>query len=148
MRAEKAFWDASALVPLCVQEASSQFVERQARQRGPVVWWGTGVEVCSAIHRLYRIGKITEKQRQGALGRLNLIKKGWGEILPSDAVRSLSEELLAEHPLKAADSLQLGAALAWCDGRPAGRNFVCGDERLSEAARAEGFAVVELPKST
>ena len=144
MRAEKAFWDASALVPLCVREVASQFVEQQMRRRSPVVWWGTSVEVCSAICRLHRIQKITEKQQQGALARLELLGKGWEEILPNDDLRTLAIPLLGKYSLNAADSWQLAAALVWCGGRPGKRLFLCGDRRLSEAAKAEGFAVIEV----
>ena len=48
------------------------------------------------------------------------------------------------YPLKAADSLQLAAALTWCDNRPSGRTFLCGDKRLAEAAKAVGFSIVLL----
>jgi len=147
VRAEKAFWDASALVPLCVREVASQFAERQVLRRKPVVWWGTSVEVCSAVCRLYRIRKITEKEQQGALARLNLLSRSWEEILPNDALRALAEQLLAKYPLKAADSLQLAAALVWCGQRPANRVFVSGDQRLSEAAKAAGFAVIEISQA-
>jgi hypothetical protein len=52
----------------------------------------------------------------------------------ADQVRDLATRLLGIHELRAADSLQLAAALTWCQQRPANRNFVCGDERLSRAA--------------
>jgi hypothetical protein len=52
--------------------------------------------------------------------------------------------MLARYPLRGADSLQLAAALTWCQARPAGRNFICGDQRMSEAARSAGFAVLDL----
>jgi hypothetical protein len=46
--------------------------------------------------------------------------------------------------LRAADSLQLGAALVWCRQKPAQRRFLSGDQKLCEAASAVGFAVVKL----
>ncbi len=48
MSKQAAFWDASALVPLCVQEASSRQAHTQLRKFMPVVWWGSPVEVHSA----------------------------------------------------------------------------------------------------
>jgi predicted nucleic acid-binding protein len=146
VKPEAAFWDSSAFVPLCVLETSSQFVRQQLRRYTSVVWWATSVEVHSAIHRLHRTREITEKERQWAAARLKALKMGWREILPGDEVKVLAERLVEEYPLRAGDSLQLAAALVWCAGRPAKRVFLCGDERLSEAARATGFAVVELPK--
>jgi hypothetical protein len=45
--------------------------------------------------------------------------------------------------LRAADSLQLAAALVFADGEPRHVPVVCLDARLSAAARREGFTVVE-----
>ena len=55
-----AYWDSSALVPLCVQEASSRQAQSQLRKSMPVVWWGSLVEVHSAIARLHRLGKLND----------------------------------------------------------------------------------------
>jgi hypothetical protein len=57
-------------------------------------------------------------------------------------VRENAARALLLHPLRAADSLQLAAALLWTRGRPAGHDLVCLDERLREAATSEGFAVL------
>lgn len=59
-------------------------------------------------------------------------------------VRNQAIRLLGLHPLRAADALQLAAALVWADRRPRGHPFVCLDAGLREAAHAEGFSV--LPK--
>jgi uncharacterized protein len=142
-----AFWDSSALVPACVVENSSPFVKQQIRRWTLVVWWGTSVEVTGAICRLNRIGELTVKQRHGAGMRLKLLKQAWREILPSDIVRDYAEQVVEKHGLKAGDSFQLAAALVWCQGRTTRQTFVCGDERLSVAARAEGFSVVALPRA-
>ena len=146
MKTETAFWDSSALVPICVPEAASQFVGLQVRQYAPVVWWGSSVEVSSAIARLHRARELTDEQRQGAQLRLRMLKSGWREILPGDELKEIAEGMPGKHGLRAADSLQLAAALIWCGQRPAGRVFLCGDERLSNAAKAEGFSVEELPQ--
>lgn len=100
----------------------------------------------STICRLHRAKEINDRERFGATTRLNMLKDAWDEILPADGLRNSAERLLEKHVLGAADSLQLAAALVWCGGRPAKRVFLSGDERLSVAARVEGFAVLELPK--
>jgi predicted nucleic acid-binding protein len=110
----------------------------------PVVWWGSLVEVHSAIARLHRLGTLKDVEKQGALARLDLLSRGWREILPGDHVRDLAKHLLDTHELRAADSLQLAAALTWCQQRPAKRDFLCGDERLSRAATSAGFSVLRL----
>jgi hypothetical protein len=141
-----AFWDASALVPLCIHEMTSRRAQSQLRKLLPVVWWGSPVEVHSAIARLYRLGRLKDVEKQGAVSRLDLLSRGWREILPGDHVRELARNLLDTHELRAADSLQLAAALTWCQQRPARRNFVCADQRLSKAAAAAGFSVVEFSR--
>jgi predicted nucleic acid-binding protein len=140
-----AFWDASALVPLCVHEAASRFAQSQLRKFAPVVWWGSPVEVHSAICRLHREKQITDAGKKGALARLHLLGRGWREILPDDQLREWALQLLDEYSLRAADSLQLAASLTWCEKRPSRRSFVCGDQRLSHAANSVGFSVLELP---
>jgi predicted nucleic acid-binding protein len=144
MSKHAAFWDASALVPLCVHEATSRQAQSQLRKFMPVVWWGSPVEVHSAIARLHRLGKLKDVEKQGALSRLDLLSGGWREILPGDHVRDLAKRLLDAYELRAADSLQLAAALTWCQQRPANRDFVCAVQRLSKAAIAAGFSVLEL----
>ncbi|PYV70757.1 MAG: hypothetical protein DMG97_18445 [Acidobacteria bacterium] len=68
----------------------------------------------------------------------------WKEILPADFVRELARRLLEGYELRATDALQLSAALTWCRERPARRTFISSDTRLSKAAVAAGFSVIEL----
>jgi len=144
MSRQPAFWDASALVALCVQEAASRQAQSHLRRFLPVVWWGSLIEIHSAIARLGRQGSLKDAEKKGALSRLDLLSRGWREILPGDHVRDLARRLLDAHELRAADSLQLAAALTWCQQRPAKRDFVCADQRLAKAAAAAGFTVVEV----
>ncbi|HEV2135776.1 MAG TPA: type II toxin-antitoxin system VapC family toxin [Terracidiphilus sp.] len=144
MKKAAAFWDASALVPLCVNETTSRDAHAQLKVFLPVVWWGTLVEIHSAIRRGHLLGKLNDQEKAKALARLLLLSRGWREILPDDPLRDLARQLLDAHDLRAADSLQLAAALVWCQHRPARRNFLSADRRLSESARAQGFSVIEV----
>lgn len=141
-----AFWDSSALVPLCVHEITSRQAQSHFRKWALVVWWASIVEMHSAIVRLHRFGKLKDVEKKGALSRLALLSRSWREILPGDPLRDLALRLLDTHQLRAADSLQLAAALIWCQQRPARRTFVCGDQRLAKAAEAAGFSVLELSR--
>ena len=142
-----AFWDSSALVPLCIQESTSRQVRSHLRKFAPVVWWASPVEVHSAVARLRRSGAVNEIEMQGALSRLALLRRGWREILPGDSLRELASRLLDVYTLGASDSLQLAAALTWCQQRPAQHRFISGDQRLCEAAEAAGFVVIALVRS-
>lgn len=138
-----AFWDASAIVPLCIQEANTPAVRVHLRRFGPVVWWGTVVEVYSALVRMERSGIIDRLRADGVRVRLNELQQSWKEILPDSPLRELACNVLQSYPLRAADSMQLAAALVWCRQHPAGRHFICRDKRLSDAAKAAGFSVIE-----
>jgi predicted nucleic acid-binding protein len=139
-----AFWDASALVPLCVHEAASRHAQSQLRRFAPVVWWGSLIEVHSAICRLHRDKEITDLDKQGAVARLRLLSRGWREVLPDDQLRDLATQSLDKYSLRAADSVQLAASLTWCEQRPSRRSFICGDQRLAEAAESAGFSVLRV----
>ncbi|MGB2827951.1 MAG: hypothetical protein WBC50_07130, partial [Dehalococcoidales bacterium] len=66
----------------------------------------------------------------------------WTQIEPSQDIRDMAGRLLRLHPLRAADSLQLAAALIWAEKNPKGHHFVCLDNTLREAARNEGFTLL------
>ncbi|MGH9766764.1 MAG: type II toxin-antitoxin system VapC family toxin [Blastocatellia bacterium] len=137
-----AFWDTSAIVPLCCRQDASQPLRQWWRQLDRVVvWWGTSVEIRGALSRLLREGAITPRDSQPALKRLETLRKQWREIMPGDRVRDLAETLPDTYGLRAMDSLQLAAALVWCGNQPKGRLLICIDNRLTEAAQKAGFTV-------
>jgi predicted nucleic acid-binding protein len=113
-----------------------------ARKWHIAAWWSTSVEVSSAIARLRREKVLSKEQFTAAIRLLLAVRPQWQEIVPSDAVRDEAERLLGRHSLRAADSLQLGAALVWCNGRPKGRAFLCADAKLADVAEQEGFRVL------
>jgi predicted nucleic acid-binding protein len=137
-----AFWDASAIVPLCCSEAATIRSRRLLRKVGRmVVWWGTLVEARSAFARLVRDGSLTDAERVRAVRLLSQLRPSWDEIQPSESVRSIAEELPDRLGVRALDAMQLAAALVWCRERPNRRPFICFDERLSTAAATVGFTV-------
>ena len=73
--------------------------------------------------------------------RLEELSAAWTEISPSDEIRRIASSLLLRHPLRAADSLQLAAAIT-AAGVPPGAEIVTLDERLAAAATGEGFAIL------
>lgn len=134
------FWDASAIVPLLLTEARREtLLELLQADPAMAVWWGTPIECGAAIARRERDGALDLADATGALSRLSSLAKSWSEVLASDSVRSVALRLLRTHPLRAADSLQLAAAIVAAEGEPASLQFVCLDERLREAANREGF---------
>ena len=134
------FWDSSALVPLFLKQPLSRVVEAlQGEDTEIVIWWGASVECGSALARSVREGWIsrsTERAAQQVVGELQA--SAYAEV------RARALRLLNLHPLRAADALQLSAALIWCGERTAGAEFICLDSRLREAASREGFDVLPL----
>jgi len=137
------FWDSSALIPIVLPEPrSAALTEAMAADREVTLWWGTPVECLSATYRRHRESPLPAPLLTAALNRLRALVEDADTVAPSDDVRRRAGRLVATHPLRAADALQLAAALIWCEEQPAGEAFVCLDDRLREAARREGFALV------
>lgn len=133
------FWDASAVVPLCVDEGTSILVRRLTEEDpGMTVWWATLVECWSAFVRSHRKGLLDQEEEERARLALARLQRLWIEIAPGEEVRSQAGRLLRIHPLRSSDALQLAAALLWAGTPPAGE-IVVFDDRLREAARLEGL---------
>ncbi|MEJ7576756.1 MAG: type II toxin-antitoxin system VapC family toxin [Pyrinomonadaceae bacterium] len=142
-RIERAFWDTSAVVPLCCHQGESQEMRRIARRvKRVAAWWGTTVEARSAFSRLVRESKMTARGLRQAAARLEAQREAWVEVLPGERVREIAETLPEQYGLRALDSFQLAAALVWCKEQPRGRFFVCCDVRLAEVAGKVGFSVL------
>lgn len=139
------FWDSSALVPILVAETrSSELSDLLARDRAPVVWWSSAIECRSALFRRWRERAFSEPELKRALARLEGVAEDLDQIAPTARLKERAGRAISMHPLRAADALQLAAALVWCDDTPAGESFVCLDDRLREAARGEGFDILPV----
>jgi hypothetical protein len=137
------FWDASAIAPLLLEDTGRAALIRIMEQ-DPVIlaWWGTPVECMSAIARREREGAMTRADVTSALQRLRALGEGWQEVLPSEVVRTAAQRLLRIHALRAADALQLAAAVVAAEHEPVSLPFVSMDARLNDAATREGFQVL------
>src|SRR5688572_7765614 len=114
-----AFWDTSALLLLICQQPKSQRARAAQRSYPAInVWWGTRVECHSALYRLIREGELLSKEERQAFLSLERLSARWVEIQPSEEARQVAERLLKLYPLRAADSLQLSAALIWSNHNP------------------------------
>ncbi|HEY0782730.1 MAG TPA: type II toxin-antitoxin system VapC family toxin, partial [Thermoanaerobaculia bacterium] len=137
------FWDTSAILPLLLAEPESEKVEPLLRRDPEVVlWWGTALEVQSALARANRKGSLGEAEQRMAQRILERLRTSAFEIQPLEETRARAVRLLAVHALRAGEALQLAAALVWCRERTRGVSFVCLDERLRGAAMLEGFKVL------
>lgn len=137
------FWDSSAVVPLLVAEpASASAIREHAADPEIIAWWGCEVECVSALARLEREGNFAPGSIAEALRRLDAIVLAWREVEPVARVRQVAIRVLRVHPLRAADALQLAAAIVASEDQPATLPLVTLDDRLAEAAEREGFPIV------
>ena len=143
------FWDASALVPLVVEEEGSKLALGWLREDLQVTTWAlTALEIASALERRAREESIDSGRRRDALRRLSRMARAWDEVADLAAVRERALTLVRRHPLKAADAAQLAAALHASAEAGAALPFVCLDRRLAEAATREKLPVLTWPSDS
>ena len=137
------FWDSSALVPVFLVESTSVWVRKVMNgDPGVIVWALTRVELMSAIERRRREDPDLSDRFSAARNEVMKMWNIWTEIAMIETVREQAERVVAAHPLRSADALQLGAALVAAGGSPATLQFVTLDQRLATAAAREGFPVL------
>lgn len=142
MKGSRAFFDSSAIIPILLQQPFSTRARQLLRKyQKPVLAWTTPIEVQSALSRLSRHGYLNDKDYQTALDRFRSIEDIRIEVLPTAILRELAREILQTYDLRAADAIQIGSALLWCNQKPKGNAFVTFDARLADAAAKAGFAV-------
>lgn len=139
-----AFWDTSALVPLCVRQSTTPRALALYKSCEAVVWWTTPVEIASALARLVRMKQLNSSDWAKAGQLATVIADAWSVIQPSEAVRAKAMQLVDRYDLRAADALQLAAALVWCEDLPRGRTFLTVDQKLREAALLRGFDAKQM----
>jgi len=129
--------------PLLVREADTPAREAQLKtMAGIIVWWATRVECVSALCRREREGHLSPEAIQAAMARLNALDRQWLVVSPSQVILSRAERLLKIHPLRAADAMQLAAALLATREEPENSTFHTADARLALAAGKEGFTTL------
>jgi predicted nucleic acid-binding protein len=137
------FWDTSALIPLLVAERSTVRVEQWLKDDPDVVVWTlTRVELVSVLARRRREEPSAAPRLATARRELLSAWPRWSEVTAVDVVRRHAERLVETHPIRAADALQIGAALVAAAGDPDTLEVVTLDRRLAETAEREGFPVL------
>lgn len=140
------YWDASAIVPLVLEEAGTALSRAWLDEDPDLCTWGaTRIEVSAAIERRFREGRLSVASRRAALRRVERLSDHSQEVVDLLTVRARALPLLARHALRAADAAQLGAALLVAEGDPSSLPFLCLDRRLAAVAELEGFRVSTWP---
>lgn len=140
-----AFLDSSALVKRYADELESHMVQAVSE---PVLASDlAAVEVPAAFWRKHRVGEISASTAQVLCRRFladvsvaspdrNTVLMRVNEDILHEAI-----DLVARHPLRAYDAIQLASALS--ASRPMGEcTFGCFDRQLSTAAAIEGLSLL------
>ena len=136
------FWDASALIPLLIDEATTQAMwQLSSAERYLLISFITPIEITSALTRRVRTHELTAAQMDFANKRLPELQRFWLMIDDLPAISRIALELLRTHPLRAGDAIQLASAIT-ASGDRTTIPFVTLDKRLAVAAAAEGFPVL------
>jgi predicted nucleic acid-binding protein len=107
-----------------------------------VIWTLTRVELRSAFARLRR--EIPKRAAELLEARRALLEgsERWAEVSAVDLVRGHAEQVVERYPLRAADALQIAAAIVASEGHPGSLDFVTLDAAQAAAAEREGFHVL------
>lgn len=103
------------------------------------------VEVPSALWRKQRLGEMSagDAQLLGAAFAADISTNGrFSVVAATSVVFANAAELVARHPLRAYDAVQLASALTARDAGVLAR-FACYDAQLNRAAAAEGLALFD-----
>jgi predicted nucleic acid-binding protein len=137
------FWDTSALAPLFVDDHGTEAVTALlSHDPAVVVWTFTSVELVSMVARMRRTSTGADDLLMAARSEVLRQWPGWREVSDVEPVRLRALRLVGVHPLKAADALQLAAAMHASGDRPELLPFVTLDRQLATAAELEGFRVM------
>ncbi len=146
------FFDASAIVKRYVQEPGSIWIRQICDARDNesqklnrlVIAEISRVEVAAAFAILVRRNEIPRTLgRRAFLEFSNEIDEEYRSIRLAPMILRNAAELTQRHPLKAYDAVQLAASLAYNESLrefDLTLTFVSGDDKLIQAARAEGLA--------
>lgn len=99
----------------------------------------SAIEVASALARRAREGAFSDAERDRALDALDRDLATLRVVELSSSVALDARALLVRHPLRAGDAIQLASALFLRRELERAVGFLAYDERLSEAATAEGL---------
>jgi predicted nucleic acid-binding protein len=123
------YLDCSAIVKLVVEEPESAALRKYLRRRQPCV--ASALAKTEVARALLPLGTPVQRRGADVLSRIDLIRVSDRVLMAAGAM--LPIDLRSLDAIHLATALQLGAELA---------KVVTYDERLAQAARANGCAIV------
>jgi predicted nucleic acid-binding protein len=138
------YFDASALAKRCIYERGSEAVRRLMETDARAACRLSEVEVVSGLARLARSGVLTVDQRDRAIKTLELSLQAMMVVELTREITLRTRPLLQRNRLRAGDAIQLASCLDLQDRLGLPVQMVSFDDRLNEAAAAEGLTIPKL----
>jgi len=135
------YLDTSSLVKLYVQEAHTTLVKKWVEEAEIVATCRIAYpETMSAINRRFRQGDVTEKQYDSLIAKFS---GEWARFAAVDFDEVEAGRLVNLYGLRGFDAVHLSAAtLLKANQNNVSLSFSSFDEKLNDAASAEGFAIL------
>jgi predicted nucleic acid-binding protein len=137
------FADTSALTKRYLPEVGSGWVQSW------IAPTSGHVTIISALATVEFVSLLARRQRQGNVSQADFdrlrrdflfhVRRQYRVIAPRQGVLVQARQLVAKHPVRTLDALQLASALAAAGAIGAFPIFVSGDRKLLAVAAAEGF---------
>lgn len=146
------FADTSALVKRYVEEIGAGYIRTLVTTPDTLLYqtFLTPLEITSAFYRRRRMNELSEEEVALALQTYRSHSHREYVLVPySEALMSTAETLLARHPLRTLDAIQLAAALTLKSTFPVNDvplTFLSADDRLIAVAQQEHL-LTENPNS-
>lgn len=133
-----AYFDTSAIIPLIINEPSSDRCNRVWNESSRVVSVRLLYpEARSALAKAERMGRLSAQQREAAIVELETIISEVDHIEVTEALAHRAGELAQAHGLRGYDAVHLAAASAVADSDVV---LVTGDADMANAANSIGIA--------
>lgn len=137
------YLDSSALVKRYFQESGSPTVDQLFSADSLFMTASlTYAELYATVHRLYREGFLSIKNREGLLQSFEKDWKKFGIIDFSPEVRRWIPHLSKKFPLRGADAVHLASAVTLLE-RGVHLQFLASDKKLLHAAEDYGFQILD-----
>jgi len=134
------YLDTSALVKLYVEEPGTEEVKERVEAAQIVSTSRVAyVEARAGIARKFRKGELSREEYKHMVEDLEKDWESYFIVEVSESVAKLGGELTDRHPLRGFDAIHLASALLLKNKTRSDVSFSCFDEKLKEAAQAEGL---------
>jgi uncharacterized protein len=136
------YLDTSALVKRYFEEPQSEGLISKWKEAVEIVTSSVAyAETIAAFCRKRREANLEEKVTQEIMDAFRHDWKSFIRVEVTDELNEAVDRVLAEYPLRGFDAIHLASATLVRQSLPENFVFACFDQRLAQAAKADGFEI-------